>query len=112
MSCCLTPSIGAREDFIAKAGCTVTLILKGPENTGAEIVHIRYAGTEIDAEPPFQFKVRKGPRILIVLSEASTAGAMLQLVEQCNDGTEQVVDRFYYDPMNPARGYIIKGISA
>jgi len=112
MSCCLTSSTGAREDFTAATGCEVTLILKGPKNTGAQIVHIRYAGTHIDTDPPFQFKVNKGARVLIVLAEASKAGTLLQLIEKCEDGTEQVVDRFYYDPMNPARGYIIKGLSA
>lgn len=112
MSCCLKPSTGAAEDFTAGTGCEVTLILKGPRNTGAQIVHIRYAGTHIDTDPPFQFKVKQGSRVLIVLAEASKAGTLLQLIETCKDGTEQVVDRFYYDPMNPARGYIIRGIRA
>jgi hypothetical protein len=109
MSCQLTHSTTAREDFLGQAGATVTIKLKGPAAAGAEIVHIRYAGTEIDSEPPFQFTIRKGAKILVVLAEASEAGVLLQLVEVCGDGEEQVLDRFHFDPKNPGRGYIVKG---
>jgi hypothetical protein len=112
MPCCLTPSTTAREDFTGKTGCLVTVKLKGPSDAGAEIVHIRYDSDPIDPEPPFQFTVKTDPKMLVVLVEASKPGALLQLIESCDGGTEQVLDRFHYDPMNPARGYIIRGLSS
>ena len=108
MACCLTPSSGATEDFIGDTGCEVTLTLPGPRGTGAEILHIRYAGTEIDTEAPYQFTVKNGRRFLVVLCAASKPGALLQLVEMCGEN-EQVIDRFNFDPRNPARGYIVLG---
>lgn len=111
MACCLTPSTTAREDFTAKTGRIVTIRLKGPSDAAAEIVHIRYASTEVDMEAPFEFTVKAGAKLLVVLAEASKAGVLLQLIESCEASTEQVVDRFHYDPMNPARGYIIRGLS-
>lgn len=109
MSCNLTPSTTAREDFLGATGVKVVVKLKGPTGTGAEIVHIRYAGTEIDTESPFEFTIRKGVKFLVVLAEASEAGALLQLIEECGNGDEQVLDRFHFDPMNPARGYLVRG---
>jgi hypothetical protein len=107
MACCLTPSTSATEDFHGDEGCKVTLTLKGPKGAGAEILHIRYAGSEIDTEAPYQFTIKSGRRFLIVLVDCSKPGVVVQLVEKCND--EQVIDRFNFDPRNPARGYIILG---
>jgi hypothetical protein len=112
MACCLTASTTAREDFLANTGRVVTIKLKGPPGKGAELVHIRYAGTEIDLDPPLQFTVKAGAKMLVVLAEASQAGVLLQLIEECDGGTEQVLDRFHFDPMNPARGYIVRGTAA
>ncbi|HYI97663.1 MAG TPA: hypothetical protein VEX68_29255 [Bryobacteraceae bacterium] len=109
MPCQLTPSTTAREDFLGTSGSKVTVKLKGPAGKGAEIVHIRYAGTEIDTESPFEFTLRKGAKFLVVLAEASEAGVLLQLIEECGSGDEQVLDRFHFDPMNPARGYLVRG---
>ena len=108
MPCCLTPSTTGREDFFGKVDCRVTIRLKGPSDAGAEIINILYGGAELDQEPPFQFDVKKGPKMLVVLAEASKAGALLQLIESC-DGSEQVLNRFHFDPKNPARGYLIRG---
>jgi hypothetical protein len=110
MACCLVPSTTSKEDFTSKLGCEVTIKLKGPAGVGARILHIRYAGTEVDSTPPLQFTVKSGPKMLIVLAEASKPGAMLQLIEDGGGGDEQVVDRFHFDPKNPARGYIIRGV--
>lgn len=109
MACCLTPSNTAREDFTAAKGCKVRLKLKAPAGSGAEVVHVRYAGEEITADPP-EFVVKQGAKILVVLAEGSqvSAGAVIQLIEDC-DGGDEVIDRFHYDPMNPARGYIVRG---
>ena len=112
MTCGLTPSTTAREDFSATAGCEVTVKLRGPSGAGAEILHVRYSDNEIDMEPPLQFTVKTGPKMLVVLVEASKPGVLLQLIESCDGGAEQVIDRFHFDPMNPARGYIIRGLSA
>jgi hypothetical protein len=109
MACELTPSTTAREDFNGNSGSTVSVKLKGPAGKGAEIVHIRYAGTEIVSQPPFQFTIRKGAKMLVVLAEASEPGVLLQFIEECTAGGEQVLDRFHFDPMNPARGYIVRG---
>ena len=111
MSCCLTPSLTSREDFTGKKGCKVTLKLKGPAGTGAEFVHVRYGGDEITSDPP-QFDIKAGAKMLVVLVEASQPGAMLQLIESCGGTDEQVLDRFHFDPMNPARGYIVRGLPA
>lgn len=105
----LTPSTTAREDFFADVGERPSVKIKGPAGKGAEIVHIRYASTEIDSDPPFQFTVKRGAKMLVVLAEASEAGLLLQLVEEDDAGAEQVLDRFHFDPMNPARGYIVRG---
>jgi hypothetical protein len=110
MACCLTPSTTSKEDFTATVKCEVTVKLKGPSGTGAKIVHIRYDEDEIDLTPPLQFTVKAGPKILVVLAEASKPGALLQLIENCGSGSEQVIDRFHFDPMNPARGYIVRGV--
>ena len=108
MACSLTPSLG-EEDFLAPAGDTVTLELRGPARSGAEIVHFRYDQTALDDEEPFQFIVKKKRAMLVVVAEASKPGALLFLVEVCDDGSEQTIDRFNFDPMNPARGYLVRG---
>lgn len=107
MACTLTPSVG-KEDFTGPAGAQVSIKLKGPSGAGAEIVHLRYDQNEVDSEPPFQFTIKKKLALLVVLVEASMPGAMLQLIEVCG-ATEQVIDRFHFDPMNPARGYLVRG---
>jgi hypothetical protein len=108
MACSLTPSL-AKEDFIGKAGNTVTLKVKGPTGAGIEIVHLRYDQHEVDADAPFQFTIKKKLALLVVLVEASQPGALIQLIEVCG-ATEQVIDRFHFDPMNPARGYLVRGL--
>ena len=50
--------------------------------------------------------------MLVVLIEASKPGALLSLSEVCAGDGEQVLDRFHYDPKNPARGYVIRGLSS
>jgi hypothetical protein len=110
MACCLVPSTTSKEDFTATVKCGVTITLKGPAGAGATIVHIRYGEDEVDPTPPLQFTVKSGPRMLVVLCEASKPGALLRLIEVCGSGEEQVLDRIHFDPMNPARGYIIRGV--
>ena len=108
MACCLEVSTTAKEDFVGDTGCATTLTIKGPRGAAAEILHMRYAGTEIDAEAPFEFTIKKGRRMLIVLVDCSKPGAVLQLIEVCG-ATEEVIDRYNFDPRNPARGYIVLG---
>lgn len=109
MACCLTPSVSGQEDFTGPAGGEITLRLEHDPGVGAEIVHIRYDTDPIDAQPPLQFTIRRGSKMLVVLVEASAPGARLRLVEVCGGGAEQVIDRFHFDPKNPARGYVITG---
>lgn len=110
MACSLTPSTTAREDFTGKTGSTVTLTLKAPDSAGLEIVGLRYAREAVDLEEPFEFDIKAGPNFLTVLVEGSKPGILCQLIEVC--GTDQqVIDRFFYDPMTPARGYIIRGVA-
>jgi hypothetical protein len=52
--------------------------------------------------------LRKKTVMLVVLVQASHPGAELRLIEKCGD-TTQVLDRFHFDPRNPARGYFITG---
>jgi hypothetical protein len=111
MSCCLTPSTTAKENFTATTGCQATLKLKGPAGSDAMLVHVRYAGDEVTSDPP-EFKIKTGAKMLVVLAEASQPGALLQLIESCDGSNEQVLDLFHYDPMNPARGYIVRGRTA
>ena len=110
MACCLVPSTTSKEDFTATVKCEVTIKLKSPAGAGAKIVHIRYDEDEVDSTPPLQFKVKSGARMLVVLCEASKPGALMQLIEDSGSGDDQVLDRIHFDPMNPARGYIIRGV--
>lgn len=106
----LSPSTTGKERFTAPAGRVVTLKLRAPAGVQARMLHLRYGKNPIDATPPLQFTVAKGRRILVVLAEASKPGALLQLLEVCDDGTEQVVDAFHFDPFGPARGYLVLGV--
>jgi hypothetical protein len=106
----MTSSRTGEEDFIAPSRCEVTLRLTAPVGTGAQILHIRYDHDQIDDEPPIQFTVRSGAKILVLLVEATEPGALLRLMEVSGEGEEQVIDRFHFDPRNPARGYIITGL--
>jgi len=105
MGCCLTPSTGAKEDFTGATACQVTLKLKG---TGVALVHVRYAEEPVTSDPP-KFKIQKDASMLVIVAEGAKPGTLIQLVEVCDDSTDQVLDRFHYDPMNPARGYIVRG---
>ena|SRR5438105_1419637 len=105
MSCCLTPSTGAKEDFTGATGCQVTLNVKG---SGVALVHVRYAEKAVTSDPP-TFDIQNGGKMLVVVAEGAKPGVMIQLLEACDDATDQVLDRFHYDPMNPARGYIVRG---
>ncbi len=98
MPCCLTPSTGTKEDFLGTTGCQVTLRLDGPSGADAVIVHARYAGEVIPTDPP-QFKVKSGAKMLVIVVEASQVGALVRLVEICDIDSEQVLDRFHFDPM-------------
>lgn len=108
MACALEPSVG-REDFIGKAGDAVSLRVKGPSASNVEIVHLRYDHSEVDATEPFEFTIKKKLAMLVVLVEASKPGVLVQLIEECDNG-QQVIDRFHFDPMNPARGYLVRGV--
>lgn len=94
----LTPSTTSREDFTGTTGQTITVLIRAPQGSDAEIVHIRYAGTEIDSTPPLQFTIRKGSKFLVILAEAAQPGILLQVIEVGGDGEKQVIDRFHYDP--------------
>ncbi len=107
MACCLVPSTTAREDFVGQSGDEVPIDLKAPKSAEAMIVYVRY-GDDADGTSPFQFTLRKKTVMLVVLVEASHPGAELRLIEKCGD-TTQVLDRFHFDPRNPARGYFITG---
>ena len=112
MPCCLTRTTTGLEDFTAKTGCKVTIKLKGPSGVGAKIVHIRYNETEIDSQPPFQFTVKKGLKMLIVLIEATKSGVPLRLIESCNGSQDQLIARFHFNKSNPARGIGVRGLSS
>ena len=105
MACCLEAA-GIRT-FKGKAGSAVTVKLKSAEG-GAEIVHIRYAGTALDEEPPFEFVIQAGTQNLVVLFEASKP-MPVELVEACEGGAEQQLDAFDFDPTRPARVYSVVG---
>ena len=109
MACCLTPSVSGEEDFTGPAGGEITIRLESDPGVGAQILHIRYDTDPIDQTPPLQFTIKKGSKVLVVLAEASAPGARLRLIEVCGGGQEQVIDRFHFDPKNPARGYMITG---
>ena len=105
MACSLSHSVTAREDFVGVAGRLVTLKLVGPPDVGVAIIRIQY-GAQVDAVSPFQFTLQTGTIQLVLLYGATQPGVELRMVEVCN-GTEQVLDRFIFDPRQPARGYFI-----
>jgi hypothetical protein len=109
MACCLTPSVSGEENYTGPAGGEITLRLEGDSGIGVKILHIRYDTDPIDATPPLQFTLKRGTKKLVVLVEASAPGALLRLIEVCGGGQEQVIDRFHFDPLSPARGYFITG---
>jgi hypothetical protein len=105
----LVRSTSGREHFIGRIGADVQLNVSAPEGGRCRVLHIQYADDEIDSEPPLICHLRAGRETLVVLVEAVPAGTMLNLIEVAPDGSEQVLDPFHFDPMNPARGYILKG---
>ena len=109
MACNLKVSTDPNVDFEGAAGSDVTLQISGPAGTGAEIVHVRYAGTGISA-PPFKFTIKDGTNLLVVVAEATKAGALLKLMEDCGGGNSQALTTFHFDPENPARGFFVKAV--
>ena len=106
----LVRSVSGREHFIGAVGVDVTLRVTAPSGDECRVLHIQYATDPVDSEPPLICQIREGREPLFVLVEATRAGLLLNLVEVAEDGSEQVLDPFFYDPMNPARGYIIRGV--
>lgn len=109
MACVLRRSTTVGNDFVGKIGSTVTVELRKPVGGSAKIVHIRYGGDQLDETPPFQFTIRPGSQMLVVLVEASKAGLPLVLVEKCGGNTEMELNRFFFDPIAPGRGFFILG---
>lgn len=107
MACNLKISTSPTVDFEGPAGASVTLKLTSPDNVDAKIVHVRYAKNGI-AQPPFNFTLTAGTNLLVVIAEDTKPGALLQLREDCGDGTDNMLTTFHYDPFNPARGYFIQ----
>ena len=108
MACSLKQSPTGDADFTGTAGANVTITIAGPTGVNVSIVDVRYAGTEISG-PPYKFAVKSGLQFLVVLAEASQAGALLELREDCGDGTTNLLTTFHFDPRNPARGFFVKG---
>lgn len=109
MACNLKLSPTADADFVGKAGSKANLILTSADDPSADIVTVRYAGQDL-GDPPFQFTVQPGMKSLVVLVESTEPGALLELREDCGDGSNHPLDTFHYDPGNPANGYAVKGI--
>lgn len=107
MACNLKVDPSGNVDFLGSSGASVTLKLTGPAGVDAEIVHLRYGGSGI-SQPPFTFTQKSGTNLLVVVVEASKAGALIQLREDCGDGSDNVLSSFHYDPQNPAPGFFIK----
>ena len=107
MACSLKLSPTADVDFVGPKDASVTITLTASAGADAQILHIRYAGTPV-TQPPFKFTIQEGIKKLVVLAEASQAGALLELREDCG-GTSQVLETFHFDPENPALGFFVKG---
>lgn len=107
MACNLKVDQSGNVDFLGSSGAEVTLELTGPAGVDAEIVHLRYGGSGI-SQPPFKFTQKKGTNLLVVVVEASKAGAVIQLREDCGDGSDNVLSTFHYDPQNSAPGFFVK----
>lgn len=105
MSCSLTISTGAEEDFTGAVGAEVTL---GVAGKGVSLVHVRYGDQPITSDPPV-FTILDGATMLVVVAEATKPGALVQLLEVCGGSAKQVLNQFHFDPMNPARGYVVRG---
>jgi len=106
MACNLKVSTDPTLDFEGTAGASVTL--KITTKTGrADIVHLRYDGGAVSG-PPFTFTLKSGVKVLVVLTEASAAGLLLELREDCGNGSDKLLTTFPYDPTNPARAYFIQ----
>jgi hypothetical protein len=108
MPCNLKLSPTGDVNFLGTAGASVTLKLTAPDGVDAEIVHVRYGGNGI-SKPPFMFTINAGVTFLVVVVEATKAGAVLQLREDCG-GSDQVLSTFHFDPQNPGRGFFIKSV--
>jgi hypothetical protein len=109
MACNLKLSSTADADFVGNVGSNATLLLTSADDPVADIVTVRYAGQDVGG-PPFQFSIQAGMKLLVVLVEATVPGALLELREDCGDGSSNLLDSFHYDPGNPANGYVVKGI--
>ncbi len=96
-----------REHFIGNPGSEVTVKVTAPAGGACEILHIQYATDPVDSVPPMICRLTGGRKPLFVLVEAFPAGTLLNVLEVDDAGNEQVLDHFHFDPMNPARGYII-----
>ncbi len=107
MSCSLTPvSLGVQ--YKAKVGSQVTVELRAAKNAGVRIVKIGYDG-QIDGEPPFQFDVKHGPRLLTVLVTALELNAMIRIVETCGNSEVEILKYKYKRTQDP-RSVIVDGI--
>lgn len=107
MACSLKQSPTGDADFVGPVGAVVTIELTAPNGVVADILDVRYAGNEV-AGPPFQFTVQAGLQFLVILAEASQPGALLELREDCGNGTDNLLTTFHFDPQNPARGFFVK----
>ncbi len=109
MGCNLKLSPTGDVDFVGPSGANVTLKVTAPQGVDAEIVHLRYAGSGV-SQAPFKFTIKDGTHVLVVVVEASKAGALVQLREDCGDGTDKVLSTFHFDPKNPAPGFFVKSV--
>ena len=110
MACAFALSTTGGEDFTAATGAMVTLKIEAPAGVDATLLSVQYAAQPIDITPPLQFTVERGLNFLFIMCDASRPGALLQLTEVCSGGGEQVVRVFTFDPFNPGRGFMIRGL--
>ena len=108
MACRLT-SVATIRHFSAPIGSEVTVRIK-TNSAGADIVNIRYAGSEAVRVAPFEFKVQAGTNLLVVLVRSPIHGARLQFIEADEGGAEQLLDEYDFDALTPARVYTIHGV--
>ena len=107
MSCSLTPVV-PRVQYKAKVGSQVTVEVKAGKNTGARIVKIGY-DVQSDGEPPFQFNVKQGPRLLTVLVTALKPNAIIRVVETCGKSEVEIL-KYKYKHMQDPRSVIVEGL--
>ena len=105
MSCSLTP-VNPRIQYKAKVGSQVTVEVKAAKNTGARIVKLGY-DVHSDGEPPFQFNVKQGLRLLTVVVAALKPNAMIRVVETCGKSEVEILK---YKQMQDPRSVIIEGV--